>query len=229
MSEGGASASGSLIRHAESMRKDGGVVTAGAEVSCQPHLRDSFGNASAAPDEALAARLVAPDGEHTIALKRLNNAVGAHSLSYTPYVAGAYELHITLHGEAIVGSPVDFRVTPGPPNGPKSKLHPPSEACVADVPTSMLLQLFDRFGNQLDRGGAAVGARALGPGASAVAVDDLQDGTYVLRFSQAAAGECKIMARIDNVDIAPVSITVNAAAAQQQQPQQQQPQQPPQQ
>ena len=73
MSEGGASASGSLIRHAESMRKDGGVVTAGAEVSCQPHLRDSFGNASsAAPDEALAARLVAPDGEHTIALKRLN-------------------------------------------------------------------------------------------------------------------------------------------------------------
>ena len=65
----------------------------GAEVSCQPHLRDSFGNASAAPDEALAARLVAPDGEHTIALKRLNNAVGAHSLSYTPYVAGAYELH----------------------------------------------------------------------------------------------------------------------------------------
>ena len=35
-------------------------------------------------------------------------------------------------------------------------------------------------------------------------MDDLQNGQYLIRFTQAAAGECKIMVRLDNVDVPPL-------------------------
>ena len=49
-------------------------------------------------------------------------------------------------------------------------------------------------------------ARALGSGASAVTVDDEKNGRYVIRFTQAAAGECKVMVRLDNQDVPPMML-----------------------
>jgi len=211
VSEGPASASGSLIKGVEEQLNDG-IVPAGQEVTLQPMLRDRFGNpSSAATDDALMARLEAPDGNHEIPLKRLA-ALGAYSLTCEPRLAGYHAVHLTMDGEPITGSPVHFQVTPAGPNGSRSRLNPPTEPCIADMPCSILLEAIDKFGNPLDRGGATVGARALGPGATTVAIEDNEDGMYLLRFSQAAVGECKIMVRLDNVDMAPISVTFSAAA-----------------
>lgn len=64
---------------------------------------------------------------------------------------------------------------------------------IGDTPCELTLELLDRFGNMLQRGGANVAARALGPGSSAAVVQDNQNGTYIVRFTQQAAGECKVI------------------------------------
>lgn len=74
------------------------------------------------------------------------------------------------------------------------------------MPSEVVLDTIDRFGNTCTSGGANVSARALGPGSSACTVTDNDNGTYTIRFTQAAAGECKVMVRVDNQDVPAISL-----------------------
>ena len=85
-------------------------------------------------------------------------------------------------------------------DGRQIKLHPPVEPTVTHQLCSMIVELIDRFGNKVEKGGSRVDARALGPSAGACSIDDKQDGTYEVTFTANAVGDYKITVRLDNKD-----------------------------
>lgn len=208
VSEGNASASGSHIRGLEQLREQKDI-SAGSEISIQPQLRDQFGNASSASEGALVASLDTPSGEEclTLPVRRHGTGLGSYEVSYSPELRGQYSLHVKLHGEPISDSPVNFSCAPGAPNGAKSHLIVPAEPFTVAAPSEIILVAVDKYGNKLDRGGANVNARAAGNAASSCTVDDNADGTYTIKFTQNAAGDCKVVARMDNVEVAPLLVT----------------------
>lgn len=159
--------------------------------------------ASAEREEGVTARLVTPGEEEAITDKlRPGDAVGTFALAYELQVAGIYEAHFMLGGSPLSGSPVTFQVKPAQPSGRLSTLHPPVDTPpVIGVPYELLLIAEDKYTNRLDRGGANVQARALGPSASPAATIDHNDGTYGVRFTAGAVGEYRVEVRLDNVKI----------------------------
>ena len=124
------------------------------------------------------------------------------TLGYELTVAGKYEVHLTLNGAHLNGSPVLFRMKPAAPSGRLSTLHPPVDTPpVIGVEYMLTLIAVDKYSNKLDRGGANVQPRAGGPAASPAAAIDNGDGTYGVKFTAGAAGEYRIEVRLDNVKI----------------------------
>ena len=111
-------------------------------------------------------------------------------------------MHFTLNGKHLNSSPLRFRVKPSGPSGKLSTLHPPVDTPpVTNVLYELTLIAEDKYANKLDRGGANVQARALGPSASQAQTVDHQDGTYGVRFTAGAVGEYRVEVRLDNVKI----------------------------
>ena len=88
-------------------------------------------------------------------------------------------LHPSSH-TIITGSPMEFIVHPGPPFAPKSKLFPATSVGggppSTGQPCEVLVQLVDRFNNNVDVGGSRLEAKVFGPKASdcqVMTTDDL--------------------------------------------------------
>lgn len=154
-------------------------------------------------EEGVLAKLVTPSDEEFITDKlRPGDSVGTFGLSYELQLAGTYEAHFTLGGQQVTGSPVCFKVKPAQPSGRLSTLHPPADTpSVVGVLYELTLIAEDKYTNRLDRGGANVQARALGPSASPATTHDHGDGTYGVRFTAGAAGEYRVEVRLDNIKI----------------------------
>ena len=103
---------------------------------------------------------------------------------------------------------IAFSVRCSAPNGAVAPDNADEQFFVGS-PIEIILQAVDKYGNKIDRGGANVSARAAGNAASACTVDDNQDGTYTIHFSQNAVGDCKVIARIDNMELAHLLVTIN--------------------
>ena len=111
VTEGNAHVTGSIIERMEpealrekdrELRRTG----AGQEVSFRPQLKDQFGNASTATDDALTATIQGSDQVLVqLPVKRLAG-LGAYEVSYTPETCGDYSVHLLLFGVDIVESPV---------------------------------------------------------------------------------------------------------------------------
>lgn len=153
--------------------------------------------------EGVLAKLLTPIEEENITDKmRPADALGTFSVGYELHVSGNYEAHFTLNGRHLNGSPVCFRVKPSAPSGRLSTLHPPTDTPpVIGVLYELTLIAEDKYSNKLDRGGANVQARALGPSASPATTVDHQDGRYGVRFTAGAVGEYRVEVRLDNVKI----------------------------
>ena len=227
VSEGAPSARNCFMRGLEAVRAEG-PLPAGQEIVLHPQLRDAFGNA-AASNSSLTAELEAPDGVHELTVKSRSRSqndghgggssssgggggsatlLGSYEVGTTPEKQGNYTLHVKLNGEEISDSPVVFAVEAGTPTGTKSRLIPPTEPFYVGHPCTLMLEAIDKFENRLRRGGATVGARAAGNAAGTCTVDDMQDGTYVIRFTQNAAGDCKVVARVENVEVAAITVVI---------------------
>ena len=223
VSEGQASASSCFIRGLDALHEQL-PLQAGQEVLLHPQLHDAFGNPASAPGGALTAQLKAPDGVHELPVRSRHQGpgggpsgggggpLGSFEVATTPELQGEYTLHILLNGVDINDSPIQFSVEAGAPTGSKSRLLPPTEPLYVGQPVALMLEAIDRYENRLKRGGAAVGARAAGNAASACTVDDNGDGTYIIRFSQNAVGDCKVVARVENVEVAPITVNIQARA-----------------
>ena len=212
VSEGQSSSSSSFVRFGEALRDGVREVAAGTEIALQMHLRDQFNNPATATSSELVGTLRGPDGEHSLDIRAYGTQVGAYETSHTPELRGDYELDIALHGKSLNDTPVEFTVTSGPPNGTKTHIIVPADTFYVAQQVELILEAIDRHGNKLDKGGANVGARASGNAVGPCTVEDNKDGTYTIRFTQNAPGECKVTARIDNTDVAPASVVINPKA-----------------
>ena len=132
---------------------------------------------------------------------RPGDQLGTFSLAYELHVAATYECHLMLNGQEINGSPVNFKVKPAAPSGRLSTLQIPDYPPTVHEEYELLLIAEDKFGNRLDRGGANVQARALGPSASPATTKDYNNGTYGIKFTAGAVGEYRVEVRLDNVKI----------------------------
>ena len=207
VSEGDASPIGSFVRDAEASKQGSGII-AGEHVILRPQVHDQFGNPSSAPEGALTAILDSPGhmGEQ-LEPPKLRSGLGSYELTLEPLKAGEHSVHILLHGEEITGSPVKFYVSPAAPNSQKCYLsRPDAEPCLVNAQAEILLLTHDKYGNQLDRGGVRVDAKAAGVAASACTVEDHKNGTYTIRLTAGAPGEVKVTARIDSVEIKTLSV-----------------------
>ena len=218
VSEGNAAAEGSFVGDVEASKEGGGFV-AGGHVVLRPQIRDQFGNASAAAEGTLSAyhvwnlkpEMVGGEPEEELSAPKASKELGKYELVVEPTKAGLHHVHIRLHGQDISGSPVSFSVTPAGPASSKCKLNrtqpPEDEPLMEKSPIAILVTLFDKFGNQLDRGGIRVDAKASGVGVSPAKVEDNKDGTYTVTMTAGPAGEIKVIVRIDGNDLAPMILT----------------------
>ena len=144
---------------------------------------------------------------------KMRGGIGSYEVSLEPVKAGVHVVHLRLGGEEISGSPVSFKVVPGAPSVSKCYITKPSHQALEKVPYPIVVTLVDKYGNQLDRGGVRVDAKALGAAASAQ-VEDRKDGTYLINVTGGAPGEVKLSVRIDSVELTPnISFTVARTAA----------------
>ena len=214
VSEGTASPVGSFVREAEASKQGAGIV-AGEHVILKPQLNDMFGNPSSAPEGVLTAVLDSPaETGQVLEPPKLRSGLGSYELTLEPFKAGPHHVHILLEGKEITGSPVNFYVSPAAPNSQKCYLYrPDSEPILINSQCDILLKTHDKYGNQLDRGGVRVDAKAAGVAASACTVEDHKDGTYTIRLTAGAPGEVKVTARIDSVELKPLSVFFTKTAA----------------
>jgi hypothetical protein len=128
--------------------------------------------------------------------------IGTFTLGYELHVAGQYKAHLMLNGQEINGSPVRFTVKADKPSGRLSTLQVPDKQPTMHEEYELLLIAEDKFSNKLDRGGANVQARALGPSVTNAATStDYNNGTYGIKFTAGAVGEYRVEVRLDNVKI----------------------------
>jgi len=211
VTEARAHASGSLVEHDIGEKR---TMTAGEKVSLKVMLRDQYNNASNVGDEALTATLEAPDGATPLAFKPRYGA-GEFEAMYETKLKGTHKICVKLAGVDVQGSPITFSVVPSQALASKSMLnvHTMEVPLLTHNPCNLLVQLVDRFGNTLEKGGARVDARALGAAAGTCTTEDRKDGTYLISFQVQAAGDYKVSVRLENKDeLAP--LTLNFVAGQ---------------
>ena len=208
VSEGGPSPVGSYVREAEASKQGGGIV-AGEHVILRPMVHDQFGNATAAPEGSLTAVLDSP-GNHGEKLDppKLRSGLGTYELILEPLKSGDHLVHILLYGVEITGSPVSFKVLAAQPNAPKCYLSrpPDAEPTLINQMCDVKLTTHDKYGNQLERGGVRVDAKAAGIAVSTCTVVDHKNGTYTISLTAGAPGEVKVTCRVDSVDIKTLSV-----------------------
>lgn len=142
-----------------------------------------------------------PDEQPLTDKLKPGDQLGTFSLGYELHVAATYEAHLMLNGQEINGSPVRFKVKPAAPSGRLSTLQVPDKPPTVHEEYELLLIAEDKYSNKLDRGGANVQARALGPSASPATTKDYNNGTYGIKFTAGAVGEYRVEVRLDNVKI----------------------------
>ena len=125
---------------------------------------------------------------------------------------GEHTAFISLNGSPIAGSPLQFVVRPAAPIAARSYLVPPPHPSL-NVPLEVLLQLVDKFGNDVERGEVRVDAKAFGPKASECTVVDCENGTFRLTFTAAVPGDYKVQVRLENAEMSPCHINVQKGDA----------------
>ena len=119
-----------------------------------------------------------------------------HTVSYSIGVAGSYLLHVRLRNQAaaLPGSPFPLQVLPGPAWAQSSSL--PFEQLTSEVGETFthLMRTADKIGNACVVGGAEVTNERSQH--LEVACEDMQDGTYLLKWTSEQPGEFVIQVKV---------------------------------
>ena len=240
VSPGKACATNSSVRAVSGMsaeERPDGELSAGERLTCKVQLHDEYGNCAPVvlgmrDDDELIATLDSPIGPIPLTVKQtmveegqntrqggkktekttVTQAVGAYEI-VSPELAraGEHTVTISLHGEEIKGSPIEFVVKPAAPIATKSWLQLQGTPVVNEE-TVILLQLVDKYGNYLERGDVRVDAKAYGAKASDCAVTDQENGQYLIKLVAAVPGEYKVQARLENAELNLLPFRVEAAS-----------------
>ena len=186
-------------------------IVAGEPMQLWPRLHDEFGNASFAQEGELSATLAMPNGQtQDLPVKQMRE-LGRYELNYEPQKKGRYTLHVDLSGQGIQRSPFIFDVLAASALASKCKLLAPEQSPFVHSQCDLVLETYDKYGNRLDTGGSPIVARVVGQGVSTVDVTDRADGTYILSFTGAVAGECRVVVRLENTEMKPMTLAFVAA------------------
>ena len=214
------------------LRESGGLtnLVAGDRLMLKMQLRDEYGNyAPLSKPEDVIAKLEGGPEEIDLTLKPdVVKAVDdgrdskkKNHVSTSVALTGAYEINspvelvtkgshtatVLLHGSPVTGSPVEIHVKPSLPVAAKSRLYAAGRH-VVNAPIEVILQLHDRFGNEVEQGGVRVDAKVFGSKASDAQIVDRGDGTYTVTFTVAVAGDYKITVKVENIEMPNLTLHV---------------------
>ena len=203
-----------------------GAMRAGEAWEIEIRVCDAYGNLTAPRHHT---DLVVSHGHTSLALDRsCGDDIRVSRCTLYPTEAGDHCVRAYLCGVELPGSPVECHVVAGPVCAPRCSLAPAGivqsappdcgggfyrpryPAAPWQFPTNSVCELVlivrDRFGNRHERGGIRVDARVGGPGVSCCMVEDRRDGSYSIRVTGYVPGEMRLCARVDSVELLPVSM-----------------------
>ena len=141
---------------------------------------DSFGNRQSHGGSKVIAILKGASEGNCFVKDKAN---GMYDISFKTTAVGSYELHVSIEGDAIAGSP--FFPYCGP-NITSSKLSYCSGAgvlcSVFSIPAVFVIQSVDLYGNEKSKGGDVWTVKLMGPGDVEPSVRDNEDGTYTVSY-----------------------------------------------
>ncbi len=172
--------------------------TAGRATNIVVQARDGSGNALSSGGATV---VITVSGQNpTGPLTATDGGDGTYTASYTPTVTGTDNVGITMNGTPISGSPFTSAVGPGSVSPANSTATVPSGT--TDLPTKILVQARDQFGNPLRSGGAAVVVNVSGANSpGALTVTDQHNGTYAASYTPTTAGTDNVAITINGTRI----------------------------
>ena len=186
------------------------LYSSGLEVERTEEMEDEEGALGPAGADAFT--------RHELEMRPVHGRPGVYGASYVadavhPMIVGEYKIAIFLDDKELLGSPLRYKVLPGPPHVPNCVLFPPKFAYIRGVgsrPVQIGLKTYDQWGNACDDGGAAVKAvgrdeRSHGP-QEIDAPTDRKDGTYVFAVEQQHPGPFELTISVDGVDMPKLAI-----------------------
>ena len=160
---------------------------------------DSFGNRQTHGGSKLIAILKGP-GEGNCFIK--DKANGIYDVSFKTTVVGSYELHVSIEGDAIAGSPFFPYCGPNITSTKLSYCKGAGLLCsVFAVPAMFTIQSVDLYGNEKSTGGDVWTVKLTGPGDVEPSVQDNEDGTYTISYETSVRAIYKLHVTLDEKPI----------------------------
>ena len=198
------------------------TIIAGDSVIVRVYGVDMFANpAQNPPDGAFTALVHAPGSDPpkklSVALQAKAGRSATYDIRHETEKSGEHQVRVMLNGVEINGSPATYHVEPDKAVPSTSQLIPPpdmenltvSPSAEFEKPVTIILATRDRFGNPCNSGGLRVAGRLhlikqgandntiLMPNNHSVTVDDLNDGTYVVKVAIIMPAVVKLVVNMD--------------------------------
>ncbi|EKX53340.1 hypothetical protein GUITHDRAFT_64440, partial [Guillardia theta CCMP2712] len=158
----------------------------GDETGFQIFAFDTFGNRCTVGGDSFYAVL---KGEKDVNVEILDHQDGHYTCSYTALWSGQYQLHVTLNGQDIQGSPWGIEAI-------GAEIHPPS--CYIHGPG---IYATDMFGNARTHGGDKYSLSISGPTVCEAKVRDQENGRYTVTWSTLIKGSYWIQITLNGEEI----------------------------
>jgi hypothetical protein len=160
---------------------------------------DSFGNRKNNGGSKVIAILKGA-GEGNCFVK--DKANGMYDISFKTTVVGSYELHVSIEGDAIAGSPFFPYCGPNITSTRLSFCKGAGTLCsVFAVPAVFTIQSVDLYGNEKSKGGDVWTVKLIGPGDVEATVQDNEDGTYTVSYETSVRAIYKLHVTLEEKPI----------------------------
>ena len=203
------------------------TVVAGEELSFGIRLRDMYGNRSELEDDAVEVEVLPAGGAAggagslpgghppACAVRAIEHVDLCGVVVITLHQAGEHDVSVRLGAVLVGAAPARVRVRPALACATHCYLAHSVGSMTIPATTKATLTLLtaDAWGNPLVRGGAAVSAEVVSPGASATTIEDLHDGAYAISWTTPVTGRCRVSVLVGcaHVQGFPFSFRVTAA------------------
>jgi hypothetical protein len=124
---------------------------AGERTTVEIRLRDAQGNDVPGQTDAIAVSVSGANAGAAIA--KSDEGDGRYLASYTPTRSGTDQVQVRVSGTGVPGSPFASAVLAGPAAADRSTANVPACVNFFNLPATVTIQAFDRFGNRVNHGG----------------------------------------------------------------------------
>eukprot|EP00698_Gefionella_okellyi_P019273 TRINITY_DN5888_c0_g1_i1.p1 TRINITY_DN5888_c0_g1~~TRINITY_DN5888_c0_g1_i1.p1 ORF type:complete len:5059 (-),score=1335.09 TRINITY_DN5888_c0_g1_i1:98-15274(-) len=175
-------------------------ATVGVRSSFTVLVADKYGNRLNHGGELVAANVSGGSEAHADVV---DNGDGTYTISYLPYFAGQYSVHVSLNQEHVHGSPFVCEVATGALHPAKCRLAAaPQSHLQAGATTMFSVLACDEYGNRIVRGGARLQLLVAGADSVLPRITDDNSGTYKAELVLTKAGPTVVSLLLDDQHIA---------------------------